>query len=178
MLLKWQSSSWCDPEKTNRKSVSHLRYALFATAPETMKTVPRPYSMGPKSQFIDLFVYLNRRGGDAAPTTVIDNCAINLNLKVICLIIHTVCGSVVRCLPAAVLSCFVKKVPKETTWGGFECIAPAMQATSPRPLQARSPVTANKATGSAQCVQRNSLVHQTTRQQEPVPRPYSMGPKS
>ena len=39
-------------------------------------------------------------------------------------------------LPAAVLSCFAKKVPKEATWGGFVCLAPAIQATSPSPLQA------------------------------------------
>ena len=42
----------------------------------------------------------------------------------------------VRRLPAAVLSCAAKKVPKEGGWGGFEWLAPASQATSPRPLQA------------------------------------------
>ena len=41
------------------------------------------------------------------------------------------------CLPAAVLSCADKKVPKEPAWGGFEWIASAIQATSPRPHQAR-----------------------------------------
>ena len=51
---------------------------------------------------------------------------------------------VLVCLPAAVLSCFAKKVPKEATWGGFECLAPARQATSPRPLQARTIVFAVK----------------------------------
>jgi hypothetical protein len=48
----------------------------------------------------------------------------------------------VRRLPAAVLSCAAKKVPKEGGWGGFEWLAPASQATSPRPLQATSVVFA------------------------------------
>jgi hypothetical protein len=55
---------------------------------------------------------------------------------------------VLVCLPAAVLSCFAKKVPKEATWGGFECLAPARQATSPRPLQARTIVLAAKLSGN------------------------------
>jgi len=40
-------------------------------------------------------------------------------------------------LPGASLSCFCKKVTKEQPWGGFELIAPAIKATSPRPRQAR-----------------------------------------
>ena len=35
------------------------------------------------------------------------------------------------------LSCSGKKDTKEPAWEGFECLAPARQATSPRPLQAR-----------------------------------------
>ncbi len=41
-------------------------------------------------------------------------------------------------LLVALLSYTDKKVTKEPAWGGFEWIAPAIQATSPRPLQART----------------------------------------
>ena len=38
-------------------------------------------------------------------------------------------------LPGAFLSCFAKKGSKESAWGRFERIAPAIRATSPDPTR-------------------------------------------
>jgi len=40
--------------------------------------------------------------------------------------------------PAGIFLVPARKIRKKPAWGGFEWIAPAIQATSPRPLQART----------------------------------------